>query len=57
MLSNPSYSKHWEEKKANYEREGISEIKGNLIINEDGLDGSLDAQLIEEKIKKWMITI
>lgn len=57
MLSDSAYRKRWEEKKTNYEREGISEVKGNLIITKDGLDGSLDAQLIEEKIKKWMITI
>ncbi|MGO4889957.1 AAA family ATPase [Anaerobacillus sp. MEB173] len=54
MLRNKSYKKHWDEKRANYERVGISETLGNLIITEDGLDGSLDATLIERKIQTWI---
>ncbi|MBL3889148.1 ATP-dependent RecD-like DNA helicase [Bacillus cereus] len=54
MLRNKSYKKHWEEKRANYESVGISETLGNLIITEDGLDGSLDATLIESKIQTWI---
>jgi ATP-dependent exoDNAse (exonuclease V) alpha subunit len=54
MLRNKSYKKHWEEKKANYESVGISETLGNLIITEDGLDGSLDATLIESRIRTWI---
>jgi hypothetical protein len=54
MLRNKSYKKHWDEKRANYESVGISETLGNLIITEDGLDGSLDATLIESKIQTWI---
>jgi hypothetical protein len=54
MLSNKSYKEHWDEKRANYESVGISETLGNLIITEDGLDGSLDATLIESKIQTWV---
>lgn len=54
MLKDKSYKNHWEEKKSNYTSIGIKESEGNLIITEDGLDGSLDASLIESKIKKWM---
>lgn len=54
MLRNKVYKKHWDEKRANYESMGISETLGNLIITEDGLDGSLDAALIENKIQTWI---
>lgn len=54
MLRDKSYKKRWEEKRGNYERVGIAETLGNLIITEDGLDGSLDATLIESKIKEWV---
>ena len=54
MLRNKSYKKHWGEKRANYESVGISKTFGNLIITEDGLDGSLDATLIESKIQTWI---
>lgn len=57
MLGNESYKNSWEEKKAEYESNGISEAVGNLIITEDGLDGSLDAALIESKIKSWIKNI
>ncbi|VTR60727.1 exodeoxyribonuclease V subunit alpha [Actinobacillus pleuropneumoniae] len=54
MLRNKSYKKHWNQKRENYESVGISETLGNLIITEDGLDGSLDATLIERKIQTWI---
>lgn len=54
MLRDKSYKKRWDEKRANYESVGISETLGNLIITQDGLDGSLDAMLIQSKIKEWI---
>ncbi len=54
MLSNASYKRKWKKKKKNYERAGISEALGNLIITTDGLDGSIDALTIENDIRKWM---
>ncbi len=54
MLGNKSYEKGWEKKKAKYESVGISETHGNLIITEDGLDGSLDTTLIERKVQTWI---
>ena len=57
MLINKSYKKHWDEKRANYESMGISETLGNLIITEDGLNGSLDAKLIASKIQTWIKNI
>ncbi|MEK3984247.1 AAA family ATPase [Paenibacillus sp. FSL K6-3166] len=54
MLRDKSYKKRWDEKRSNYESVGISEDIGNLIITEDGLDGSLDAMLIESKIQNWI---
>lgn len=57
MLGNASYKKRWDEKRSNYEKSGVSESKGNLIITEDGLDGSLDAIEIENKITSWLESI
>lgn len=54
MLGNESYKKHWNGKRASYESVGISETLGNLIITRDGLDGSLDASLIESEIQSWI---
>lgn len=54
MLSDKLYEKRWEVKKINYESVGISETLGNLIITKDGLDGSLDAMLIESEIEMWI---
>lgn len=54
MLRDKSYKKRWDEKRANYESVGISETLGNLIITQDGLDGSSDAMLIQSKIKEWI---
>lgn len=38
-------------KKEDYKKAGISETLGNLIITEDGLDGSLDSASIEKKFR------
>lgn len=54
MLQDKLYKEKWNEKRINYEKIGISEANKNLIITKDGLDGSLDATLIENKIKTWM---
>ncbi|WP_375053865.1 AAA family ATPase [Virgibacillus sp. JSM 102003] len=54
LLGSASYKKHWDEKRGNYEKAGISEKEGNLIITKDGLDGSLDAVEIENKIISWV---
>lgn len=54
MLRDKSYKKRWDKKRANYESVGITETLGNLIITKDGLNGSLDATLIESKIQTWI---
>ncbi|MCG6217608.1 hypothetical protein, partial [Vibrio furnissii] len=54
MLNDKAYEYNWSKKKENYESAGISEVLGNLIITEDGLNGSLDAKSIESKIHAWM---
>lgn len=54
MLRDISYKKNWDKKRVNYESIGVSEENGNLIITADGLDGSLDAALIESKIITWI---
>lgn len=54
MLSKDTYKRRWEEKRNNYKSAGISETIGNLITTEDGLDGSIDATSIENKIKMWL---
>jgi len=54
MLRNKTYKKHWDEKRANYESVGIAETLGNLIITEDGIDGSMNATLIDSKIQTWI---
>ena len=54
MLGVASYKRLWDKKQGNYEKAGISEKEGNLIITKDGLDGSLDAVEIEKKIKVWI---
>lgn len=54
MLNVAAYEKHWNEKKMNYDSEGISEENDNLIITKDEENGSIDSKKIEEKIKKWM---
>lgn len=54
MLRDKSYKSSWEKKRADYERAEISEERGNLIVTQDGSDGSLDASLIERKIQSWI---
>ena len=54
MLGIASYKRKWQEKRSDYESIGISEALGNLIITEDGLDQSIDAILIENRIKAWI---
>ncbi|HGY9579727.1 TPA: ATP-dependent RecD-like DNA helicase [Vibrio harveyi] len=54
MLNDKAYEYNWNKKKENYESAEISEVLGNLIITEDGLNGSLDAKSIESKIHAWM---
>lgn len=54
MLQVASYKRNWDRKRSNYEKAGISEREGNLIITQDGLDGSLDAEEIERKIRAWI---
>lgn len=54
MLNDKEYKNSWHNKKENYENAEISESLGNLIITEDGLDGSLDAMSIKSKIYTWM---
>ena len=52
ILGDESYKRRWEKKKAEYESDGISEDQGNLITTWDELDGSIDSQLIEDRIKE-----
>ena len=54
MLGLQSYKDRWDKKKSVYENAGISEFVGNLIITNDGMDGSLDASRIQNKIQQWM---
>ena len=50
MLSDPSYKKRWEEKKKLYAENGIVEGK-NLLVSKDGLDGSIDCDVITDLIR------
>jgi hypothetical protein len=50
MLGDAGYAAKWEQKKALYKQYGYSEENGNLIVTEDGLDGSLDSQMIQTLI-------
>ncbi|KLE08547.1 hypothetical protein AF80_09605 [Aliarcobacter butzleri L355] len=54
MLGVKSYAEDWGKKKEDYKKAGISETLGNLIITEDGSDGSLDSASIEKKIQIWL---
>ncbi|MDR0466875.1 MAG: AAA family ATPase, partial [Deltaproteobacteria bacterium] len=44
------YRKDWEWKKALYERHGITQENGNLILSQDELDGTIDSQKIHSLI-------
>jgi len=52
MLHNSDYVKKWKIKKQQYAENGIVEGK-NLITSQDGLDGSLDSEVIKELIEKY----
>ena len=54
MLEDKVYEKHWKEKKAHYRENNISEELGNLIVTQDGSNGSLDSIVIESKLKRWI---
>ncbi len=55
MLGDPEYKVAWEEKKKLYEINGYSVENGNLIITQDGLDGSIDSQDIQKKIEEYLL--
>lgn len=57
MMSNENYKNHWEKKKKAYESIGVTEKNKNLIITEEGPNGNIDSELIEEKIKSWINNI
>ena len=52
MLNDDSYKKAWEEKKAEYKANGISEQNGNLFTTEDNEEGGLDSKQIEAVINQ-----
>lgn len=52
MLNDDSYKKAWEEKKAEYEANDISEQNGNLFTTEDNEEGGLDSKQIEAVINQ-----
>lgn len=49
MMSDPSYRQRWEKKKKLYAENGIIEGK-NLLVSQDGLDGSFDSSQITSLI-------
>jgi len=53
MMSDESYRRRWEAKRALYEKHGIVEGK-NLIVSEDKLDGSIDSQKIRSLINQYL---
>lgn len=53
MLGDAWYNKHWEEKKAIYERHNIVEGE-NLIVSQDSLDGGIDSVAIKALIDKYL---
>ncbi len=50
MLQNSDYAEKWKIKKQQYEANNIVE-GDNLIVSQDGLDGSLDSEAIKENIE------
>ena len=54
MMSDESYRRRWEVKKALYEKHGIVEGK-NLIVSQDKSNGSIDSLEIRELIKKYLL--
>lgn len=53
MLGDAGYNRHWQEKKAIYEKHGIIEGK-NLIVSEDSLCGGIDSAAIKDLIDKYL---
>jgi hypothetical protein len=53
MLSTPSYRESWERKRRWYEANGYS---SQLITSEDGLDGSIDASVIERTAREQILS-
>ena len=53
MLGDASYNKHWQEKKALYEKHNIVEGE-NLIVSEDSLNGGIDSAAIKALIDKYL---
>ena len=53
MIGNKTYEKHWKEKKKHYQKSNISEEQENLIVTQDGSDGSLDSAAIEKRLQIW----
>jgi hypothetical protein len=51
MLRNRQYRQKWEYKKSVYEKNGISEKNGNLIISMDKSNGGIDASEVAEIIE------
>ena len=51
MMSDPAYRQRWEEKKKLYAENGIVEGK-NLLVSQDGLDGSFDSSQINSLINQ-----
>ena len=53
MLGDAGYNKHWQEKKAIYEKHDIIEGE-NLIVSEDSLSGGIDSAAIKALIDKYL---
>lgn len=53
MLGDAEYNKHWQKKKAIYEKHDIIEGE-NLIVSEDSLSGGIDSATIKALIDKYL---
>ena len=53
MLGDAGYNRHWQEKKAIYEKHGIVEGK-NLIVSEDSISGGIDSAAIKKLIDQYL---
>ena len=53
MLGDAGYNRHWQEKKAVYEKHGITEGK-NLIVSEDSMNGGIDSAAIKKLIDTFL---
>lgn len=54
MLGDAAYNRHWQEKKALYEKHGIMEGE-NLIVSKDSINGGIDSNEIKCLIEKYFI--